>query len=71
MICTGQTENEGGIIDLVGNLDTIDTFEISRAIESIIRITSMNMKNEEARKYFITELKKYIKNQYGLCFNKY
>lgn len=71
VICAGQIENQDGIIDLVGNIDTIDTSEISKAIESIIRITSSSMKDKEAGKYFITELKKYIKNPYILELKKH
>ena len=71
VICAGQLENEDGIIDIVGNIDTIDASEISKAIESIIRITSSSMKDKEAKKYFITELKKYIKEPYILELKKH
>ena len=37
VICVGQLENQDGIIDLVGNIDTIAPAEISKAIESIRR----------------------------------
>lgn len=71
VICAGQLENEDGIIHIVGNIDTIDASEVSKAIESIIRITSSSMKDKEARKYFITELKKYIKEPYILELKKH
>lgn len=71
VICAGQLENEDGIIHIVGDIDSIDASEISKAIESIIRITSSSMKDKEARKYFITELKKYIKEPYILELKKH
>jgi len=71
VICAGQLENDDGIIDFVGSIDNIDTSEISKAIESIIRITRSSMKDQEAGKYFINELKKNIENQYMLELKKY
>ncbi|KYK28531.1 hypothetical protein AYK20_01165 [Thermoplasmatales archaeon SG8-52-1] len=64
VICAGQLENQDGIIDLVGNIDTIAPTEIGKAIESIIRLTSLSMKDKEARRYFITELKRHIQESY-------
>jgi hypothetical protein len=71
VICIGQLENQDGIIDLVGNIDTIHSTEISKAIESIIKLTSSSMKDKEARKYFITELKRHIKDSYLLKLKKH
>jgi hypothetical protein len=58
------------IIVISPNLNIIDPSEIAKAIESIIRVASMNMKDEEARLYFINELKNQVETRYLLELKK-
>lgn len=48
------------IIDISADIEDVNPKEIGKAIESIIRIASANMKNKNAGLYFITELKNEI-----------
>ena len=47
-------------ISVSSDLNAVDILEVGKAIESLIRVISMNMKNEEAGLYYITELKQQI-----------
>ena len=64
-------EGSDDIIDVLFDMDDVGHDEIAKAIESFIRIASMNMKNEEAGFYFITELKNQIKDRHVSELKKY
>lgn len=57
-------EEDYNAVTISVNLDDINSREIGRAIESIIRVVSANMKDKNAGLFFITELKNQIDNQY-------
>jgi len=58
----GNVEDEDGFIVINDDLDLIESKEIGRAIESVIRLAGMNMKDKDAGLYFITELKENLKD---------
>ena len=58
------SEEDNNIVNIWFDIDTVDSAEIAKAIESIIRVISMNMKNEKAGLYVITELKKHVEDRY-------
>ena len=62
VIKTGHSEDDDEVLNIKDDLDSIDPAEIGKAIESIIRIASMNMKDKNAGLYVITELKEHIKD---------
>jgi len=64
VIKTGHSEDDDEVLNIKDDLDSIDPAEIGKAIESIIRIASMNMKDKNAGLYVITELKEHIKDRY-------
>lgn len=53
-----------GVVDILLDIDRIDPAEVGRAIESIVRVSSMNMKDKDAGLYIITELKDIINDKY-------
>jgi hypothetical protein len=61
---TGQPKDNHELINILQEIDKIDQKEIGRAIESIIRVASINMKDIDAGLDFITELKDKINNKY-------
>ena len=61
---TEHSKDNHEVINILQELDKIDQKEIGRAIESIIRIASINMKDKDAGLYFITELKDKINDKY-------
>ena len=60
----GHPEREHGVISITLDIDRIDPAEVGRAIESFIRVASMNMKDKDAGLYFITELKDQVEGRY-------
>ena len=59
------------LVKISPEINNIDPAEIGRFIESIVRVASMNMKNEKAGLYFITELKSKVEEKYLSELKKY
>jgi hypothetical protein len=59
-----HADDEDGLIMIDDKLDSIKPEEIGKAVESLIRLISMNMKDKDAGLYFITELKENISSRY-------
>ena len=57
-------EHDEDIATFTIDIDSIDPAEIGKAIESIIRVASMNMNNKNAGLYLIRELKEQIALKY-------
>ncbi len=58
------TDDKDDIIEIFLDIDSINQQEIAKAIESIIRVTGMNIKNGKAGLYLINELKSQLDYRY-------
>lgn len=64
VIRTGHSEHDYDIVNIMLDIDSIDPTEVGKAIESIIRVVSMNMKDKDAGLYFISELKDQVEDRF-------